>query len=217
MKSDEDVRKDVESELRWDPDVDATDVVVTVRDGVVTLAGFVRSFSEKWEAESAAKRVAGVRGVTNGLETRLPAIGERPDPEIARDAVNALLHELPDFAEDIQVVVSDGLLTLEGEVGSRQNRQDAAQAVRRVRDVKGVLNTIKARSMVAPEDIHLKIAEALKRSALLNSANIAVEATGNEVVLKGTVRSWAERKEADEAAWRAPGVTKVDNRITVES
>jgi osmotically-inducible protein OsmY len=217
MKSDEDARKDVESELRWDPDVDATDVVVTVRDGVVTLAGFVCSFSEKWEAESAAKRVAGVRGVTNGLETRLPAIGERPDPEIARDAVNALLHELPDFAEDIQVVVSDGLLTLEGEVGSRQNRQDAAQAVRRVRGVKGVLNTIKARSIVAPEDIHLKIAEALKRSALLNSANIAVEANGNEVVLKGTVRSWAQRKEADEAAWRAPGVTKVDNRITVES
>ncbi|UVK41006.1 BON domain-containing protein [Mesorhizobium sp. AR10] len=217
MKSDEDVRKDVESELRWDPDVDATDVVVTVREGVVALAGIVRSFSERWEAESAAKRVAGVRGVANHLETRLPAISQRSDPEIARDAVNALLHELPDFAEDIQVVVSDGLLTLEGEVGSRQNRQDAAQAVRRVRGVKGVLNTIKARSMVAPEDIHLKIAEALKRSALLNSANIAVEANGNEVVLKGTVRSWAERKEADEAAWRTPGVTKVDNRITVES
>ena len=217
MKSDEDVRKDVESELRWDPDIDATDVVVAVRDGVVTLAGFVRSFSEEWEAESAAKRVAGVRGVVNGLETRLPAISERPDPEIARDAVNALLHELPDFAEDIQVVVSDGLLTLEGEVGSRQNLQDAAQAVRRVRGVKGVLNTIKASSNVSPEDIHLKIAKALKRSALLNSANIAVEAYGNEVVLKGTVRSWAERKEADEAAWRAPGVTKVDNRITVES
>ena len=216
MKSDADVRTDVENELRWDPNLDATDVVVAVRDGVVTLTGFVRSFNEKWEAESAAKRVAGVRGVANDLEVRLPAISQRPDPEIARDAVNALLHELPDHADDIKVVVKDAVVRLEGEVGSHQERRHAARAVRRVRGVKGVVNTITVSSPVMPADSDQKIAEALKRSALLDAAEITVKANGNEVVLKGTVRSWAERREADEAAWRAPGVTKVDNRITVD-
>lgn len=217
MKSDADVKNDVEGELRWDPNVDATDVVVTVRDGVVTLTGFARSFSEKWEAESAVKRVAGVVGVANDLEVRLPVVSERPDPEIARDAVNALIHELPDYVDDIKVVVKEGLVRLEGEVESHRERRHAARAVGRVRGVKGVLNTIKVNSPVTPEDIRKMIADALKRSALLDVADIVVEANGNEVVLKGTVRSWAERKEADEAAWRAPGVTKVDNRITVDS
>lgn len=133
MKSDADVRKDVESELRWDPAVDATDIVVTVRDGVVTLTGFVRTFSEMWEAERAVKRVSGVRGVANDLKTRLPAISQRPEPEIARDVVNALLHELPHDVNDIKVVANEGLIRLEGEVGSHQNRQDAARAAGRVR------------------------------------------------------------------------------------
>jgi osmotically-inducible protein OsmY len=162
--------------------------------------------------------VAGVRGVANDLEVRLPAISQRPDPEIARDAVNALLHELPDHADDIKVVVKNAMVRLEGEVGSHQERRHAARAVRRVRGVKGVVNTITVSSPEKPAEVSdRKIAEALKRSALLDVADITVKTNGNEVVLKGTVRSWAERREADEAAWRAPGVTKVDNRITVDS
>ena len=217
MKSDEDVRDDVESELRWDPGLDATDIVVAVRDGAVTLTGFVKSFNEKWEAEDVAKRVAGVLGVANDLDVRLPSISQRPDPDIARDAVTTLLYELPDLIDDIKVVVKEGLVRLEGDVESHQQRRHVARAVRRVRGIKGVINTIKVSSPVAPVDIHQRIAEALKRNALLEAANIVVEANGNEVVLKGTVRSWAERKEADEAAWRAPGVLKVDNRITIAS
>ena len=216
MKSDEDVRDDVESELRWDPGLDATDIVVAVRDGAVTLTGFVRSFNEKWEAEDVAKRVSGVLGVANDLDVRLPSISQRPDPDIARDAVTALLYELPDLG-NIKVVVKEGLVRLEGDVESQQQRRNVAHAVRRVRGIKGLVNTIKVRSPVSPEDIHRKIAEALKRNALLAAANIVVEANGDEVVLKGTVRSWAERKEADEAAWRAPGVLKVDNRIAIAS
>ena len=216
MRTDEDVRDDVESELRWDPGLDATDIVVAVRDGAVTLTGFVRSFNEKWEAEDVAKRVSGVLGVANDLDVRLPSISQRPDPDIARDAVTALLYELPDLG-NIKVVVKEGLVRLEGDVESHQQRRNVARAVRRVRGIKGIVNTIKVRSPVSPEDIHRKIAEALKRNALLEAANIVVEANGDEVVLKGTVRSWAERKEADEAAWRAPGVLKVDNRITIAS
>jgi osmotically-inducible protein OsmY len=216
MKSDEDVRDDVESELRWEPGLDATDIVVAVRDGAVTLTGFVRSFNEKWEAEDVAKRVSGVLGVANDLDVRLPSISQRPDPDIARDAVTALLYELPDLG-NIKVVVKEGLVRLEGDVESQQQRRNVAHAVRRVRGIKGLVNTIKVRSPVSPEDIHRKIAEALKRNALLAAANIVVEANGDEVVLKGTVRSWAERKEADEAAWRAPGVLKVDNRIAIAS
>ena len=216
MKSDEDVRDDVESELRWEPGLDATDIVVAVRDGAVTLTGFVRSFNEKWEAEDVAKRVSGVLGVANDLDVRLPSISQRPDPDIARDAVTALLYELPDLG-NIKVVVKEGLVRLEGDVESQQQRRNVAHAVRRVRGIKGLVNTIKVRSPVSPEDIHRKIAEALKRNALLAAANIVVEANGDEVVLKGTVRSWAERKEADEAAWQAPGVLKVDNRIAIAS
>lgn len=216
MRTDEDVRDDVESELRWDPGLDATDIVVAVRDGAVTLTGFVRSFNDKWEAEDVAKRVSGVLGVANDLDVRLPSISQRPDPDIARDAVTALLYELPDLG-NIKVVVKEGLVRLEGDVESHQQRRNVARAVRRVRGIKGIVNTIKVRSPVSPEDIHRKIAEALKRNALLEAANIVVEANGDEVVLKGTARSWAERKEADEAAWRAPGVLKVDNRIAIAS
>lgn len=216
MKSDDDVRNDVENELRWDPSLDTTDIVVTVRDGAVTLTGFVKSFNEKWEAEDVTKRVAGVLALTNKLDVRLPSINQRPDPEIVRDAVTALLYEFPDPG-DIKVVVKDGLARLEGTVDSYQQRRHVARAVRRVRGIKGIANTIVVRSPVAPDDIRHRVAEALKRNALLDAASIVVEAKENEVVLEGTVRSWAERSEAEEAAWRAPGVLKVDNRITIAS
>ena len=145
MRSDEDVREDVESELRWDPGLDATDIVVAVREGAVTLTGFVRSFNEKWEAEDVAKRVSGVLGVANDLDVRLPSISQRPDPDIARDAVTALLYELPDLG-NIKVVVKEGLVRLEGDVESQQQRRNVARAVRRVRGIKGIVNTITVRS-----------------------------------------------------------------------
>lgn len=215
MRLDEDIRRDVEDELRWDPDIDATDITVSVHNGVVTLAGFVRSYAQKTEAERDAKRVAGVVGVANDIEVRLPAIDQRPDPEIVRDAVNALKTELPFSSEGIKVVAKDGWLTLEGAVEWNYARERAESAVRRIRGVKGVTNAIQVKPRVAPYEVRRKIEDALRRSAELDASRITVEANGSEIVLRGTVKSWAERQEAERAAWAAPGVTKVDNRITI--
>jgi osmotically-inducible protein OsmY len=215
MRSDHDIRRDVEDELRWDPDLDPTDIAVAVNSGVVTLAGFVRSYMQKYQAEAAAKRVAGAVGVVNDLEVRMPGIDERPDPEIARDAIARLKSELPFSWEKIRLVVKNGFLTLEGEVEWNYQRQRAEEAVRRVRGLKGVTNSIEVKPRVAPMEIRRKIEEALRRAAELDASRITVETTGNEVILRGTVRSWAERQEAERAAWAAPGVAKVDNRIIV--
>ena len=215
MRSDHDIRRDVEDELRWDPDLDPTDIAVAVNSGVVTLAGFVRSYMQKYQAEAAAKRVAGAVGVVNDLEVRLPGIDERPDPEIARDAIARLKSELPFSWEKLRLVVKNGFLTLEGEVEWNYQRQRAEEAVRRVRGLKGVTNSIEVKPRVAPMEIRRKIEEALRRAAELDASRITVETTGNEVILRGTVRSWAERQEAERAAWAAPGVAKVDNRIIV--
>lgn len=215
MRSDSDIRRNVEEELRWDPDLDATDIAVSVHNGVVTLAGFVRSYIEKYQAEVDAKRVAGVVAVANDLEVRLPNIDERPDPEIARDATARIKAELPYAWEKIRVVAKNGWLTLEGEVEWNYQRERAEEAVRRVRGVKGVTNSIEVKPQVPPMEIRRKIEEALRRAAEIDASRITVETNGSEVILRGTVRSWAERQEAERAAWWAPGVTKVDNRISV--
>jgi osmotically-inducible protein OsmY len=215
MRSDSDIKRDVEDELRWDPDIDVTDVAVSVHSGVVTLTGFVRSYMQKLTAEGDAKRVAGVIGVANDIEVRLPSIDERPDPEIARDAITQIKSELPYSWEKIRVIVKSGWLTLEGEVEWNYQRSRAEQAVLRVRGVKGVSNTIQVKPRVAPMEIKRKIEDALRRSAELDASRITVETNGSEIILRGTVRSWAERQDAERAAWWAPGVTKVDNRIIV--
>ena len=215
MRSDSDIRRDVEDELRWDPDIDATDIAVTASNGVVTLAGFVRSYMQKYQAEADAKRVAGVVAVANDIEIRLPGVDERPDPEIARDAVERMKSELPFAWDKIRVVLKNGWVTLEGEVEWNYQRDRAEAAVRRVRGVKGITNSIVVKPRVAPMEIKRKIEEALRRAAEIDASRVTVETVGSEVILRGSVRSWAERQEAERAAWWAPGVSKVDNRIIV--
>jgi osmotically-inducible protein OsmY len=215
MKSDHEIELDVKDELQWDPNLDATDIAVSVKKGVVTLAGFVKNYADKYEAESATKRVAGVLAVANDIEVRMPSIDERPDPEIARDAVAAIKSLLPISSENIKIVVRDGWVTLEGPVEWQYQRNTAETAVRRIKGVRGVSNLIQLKPRAQPSEIKRKIQDAFKRNAEIDANRIAVEANGGEVVLKGTVRSWIGREEAERAAWAAPGVTKVEDRIVV--
>jgi osmotically-inducible protein OsmY len=215
MKSDNEIERDVRDELKWDPDIDASDIAVSVKDGVVTLAGFTKSYTDRLEAEIAAKRVAGVRAVANDIEVRLPAIDQRPDPDIARDAVAALKAELPISHDRIKVIVKDGWVTLEGAVEWQYQKTTAENAMRKVKGVKGVTNVVTVKPKVEPSELQRKIIDAFKRNAEVDANRITVEANGSEVILKGTVRSWIEREEAERVAWSAPGVTKVEDRIVV--
>src|ERR1700738_5629235 len=215
MRSDNEIERDVRDELKWDPDLNADDIAVSVKNGVFTLAGVVPSYADKFEAEAAAKRVAGVHAVANDIEVRLPAIDQRPDPDIARDAVAALKSELPISYDRIKVIVKDGWITLEGTAEWQYQKTSADTAVRKVKGVKGVTNVITVKPKVQPTELKRKIQEAFKRNAELDADRIEVEANGSEVTLKGTVRSWMEREEAERVAWSAPGITKGEDRIVV--
>jgi osmotically-inducible protein OsmY len=215
MKSDSEIERDVRDELKWDPDLNYDDIAISVKNGVVTLAGFVPSYSDKFEAEAAAKRVAGVLAVANDLEVRLPAIDQRPDPDIARDAVAALKTQLPISYDRIKIIVKNGWVYLEGSAEWQYQKTTAEIAVRKVKGVKGVTNSIALKPQLQPSELQRKIMEAFKRNAEVDANRITVEAKGGEVILKGTVRSWIEREEAERVAWSAPGVTKVEDRIVV--
>src|ERR1700720_3757479 len=153
MRSDSDIERDVKEELEWDPDLDASDIAISVKKGVVTLAGYVKSYTDKYEAEAAAKRVASVRAVANDLEVRLPSVDERPDPDIARDAVAAIKSQLPISSEHIKVVVKNGWVNLEGQAEWQYQRQTAENAVRRIKGVKGVSNLIQLKPRARAEEV----------------------------------------------------------------
>ena len=215
MRADDDIKRDVEAELRWDHDIDAADIGVAVKNGVVTLTGFVRSYTQKYDAERDAKRVSGVLAVANDLEVRLPTVHQKPDPQIAREVVEEIKSELPYSHTLIKAVVNDGWVTLEGDVEWNYQKERAEDAARRVKGVKGITNFVMIKPKVEAKDVKRKIEEAFKRNAEIDANRISVEANGTEVVLKGTVRSWAEREEAERVAWLAPGVRKVENRISI--
>jgi osmotically-inducible protein OsmY len=213
-RSDNSLRDDVLLELKWDPKISsASDIGVAVKDGVVTLSGFVPSFWEKDAAEKAVKRVYGVRGIANDIEVKL--FWQRTDPEIARDAVRELESHVSIPADRIKVTVKDGWVTLEGTVDWEYQKSLAQSAMKKLKGVSGVTNKIQVTPKASAAEVKSKIEEALRRSAELDARRITVEIEGSTVKLYGSVSSWAERDEAERAAWSAPGTTMVENHILV--
>jgi osmotically-inducible protein OsmY len=215
VKSDKELRQDVLEELEYEPSIDARDIGVIVKDGVVTLAGNVKSYFEKWKAERAAERVAGVRAVANEIEVRLPGEDKRTDADIAAAAVQALKWNVLVPPDKVKVTVDNGWITLKGEVNYRYQKEAAENAIRNLSGVIGVSNLIEIKPSVSSSEVKKKIEDALERMAQVDAQRIQVETTNGKVVLKGTVRSWAEREEAEKAAWRAPGVSQVEDQIRI--
>jgi osmotically-inducible protein OsmY len=215
MRADNDIERDVKAELHFRPDIDERDIAVNVSDAVVSLTGFTRTYLDKRRAEDAVKRVAGVAGVANDIEVRLAGGEGLTDPEITRAAVQAIRSRVPAVSESLKVLVHNGHVTLEGTVEWFYLKEDAERAVRGLRGVSGVTNSIGIRPAVKAGEISRRIEEALRCSAQVDAGHIMVDTRGSAVTLRGRVRSWPEREEAEQTAWSAPGVTRVDNEITV--
>jgi osmotically-inducible protein OsmY len=214
INTDDEIQKDVLAELKWDAQVQPNEIGVSVKDGVVTLTGWVNSYLKRWAAEDAAHRVGGVKAVANDIEVKL--FSERTDADIAEAAIRALQWDASVPAEKIQVTVSKGWVTLKGEVNWNFEKQDAERVVRRLTGVKGVSNLITVKPSTTPLELKKRIEDALVRNAKVDANKITVEVQGSKAILKGAVRAWVEKEEAERVAWLAPGVTSVENRITFE-
>lgn len=215
MKSDAQLKKDVEAELEWDPTFDAAHVGVSVKDGVVALSGHLDNYAEKLAAERAAQRVEGVKAVAVDIDVRLAPGHQRGDAEIAAAAETALRWHTLVPEDRVKVLVEKGWITLSGEVDWDYQRNHAAKAVRALTGVTGVTNLITLKPQVTPANITHRIQAALQRQAEREAQHIDVVVSGHTVTLKGQVHSWAERNAAQGAAWSAPGITSVINQLRV--
>jgi osmotically-inducible protein OsmY len=213
--NDTDIQKDVTQELLWEPSLRDDDIAVGVRDGIVTLGGFVDSYAEKGQAERAVARVKGVKAIANELEVKIPGPFVRTDPEIARSATQALEWNVSVPHEAIRVKGEKGWITLEGQVEWYYQKEAAERAVRHLTGVRGVFNLIAVAARTTPRDVKKRIKDALHRAADFDADRITVEIAANKAILTGTVRSYAELRDAERAARNAPGITEVENHLAI--
>lgn len=216
MKSDYQIQEDVMEELKWQPFLKASEIGVAVKNGVVTLSGHVDSYSKKLAAENAAKKVVGVKAVAEDIEVGISPSYHKTDAEIAEAVLDALKWHNAVQEEKIKIKVEDGNVRLEGEVEWEYQRTMAKTAIENLSGVRLITNLIIVKPKISPSDIQKKINAAFHRSATVDSSKIEVEADGSRVTLRGTVRSIAEREDAENAAWFAPGVISVVNNIEIE-
>jgi len=220
MKTNEDLRTDVIEEIKWDPELRevATEIGVAVKDGVVTLSGVIDTYWKKISAERAAQRVSGVRVVACDIEVKVGSIGKRTDTEIGEAVRNALRWNSAVNEDKIEVKVDNGWVYLDGKVAWEYEKRNAQEAVEDLVAVRGVTNNIIIESKpIDTKEILRKIAAAYHRSATVDASSIIIEPTENKVLLRGKVRSWAEKQEAEKIAWAAPGVSTVENMIEVDT
>ncbi len=216
MKTDIQLHKDIVDALAFEPSLNAANIGIAVKDGVVTLTGEVTSYPERWTAERVAKSVVGVRGIAEDVQVNLPERHKRTDTEIAQAALSAMKWDINVPHQALQVKVENGWVTLTGNADWRFQKTHAESAVRFLTGVRGVTNLIQLHPNIQPKDVKAKIEQAFERQARIDAGHIQVEVSGAKVILRGAVMSYAERDEAEMAAWSAPGVTEVKDEIKVD-
>jgi osmotically-inducible protein OsmY len=215
MSGDIQLQKSVLDELAWEPTVEAAHIGVTAKDGVVTLTGHVGNYVEKVAAERAARRVKGVRAIVQEIEVKLPSSDKRSDEDIAASALSVLRWHAGLPADQIQLKLEDGNVTLSGEVSWQYQKDQAESDIRKIQGVRSIANRITVKPAVQPFEVKRKIEEALKRNAELEASDISISASGSSITLSGHVNTWHQREIAEQAAWSAPGVTAVTDQLQV--
>jgi osmotically-inducible protein OsmY len=216
MRSDEQLKLDVIDELRWDPAVGRSEIAVAAEEGVVTLVGRVDSYAKRIAAIRAAERVAGVAVVVDDIDVRLTADARRTDDQLAHAVAAVLLWDVEVPEDRVKAEVRKGLVTLDGEVDWHYQRAAAERAVRSLTGVTGVYNRLLVRKQPSIPDVRSRIEKSLARNAEIDARKIRVDTADGTVILRGTVRSRAERDDAERAAWSAPGVTRVRDEIAIQ-
>jgi len=216
MKTDSQIQQDVMDQLKWEPYLNAAQIGVAVKNGIVTLSGQVDTYSKKLIAENAAKKISGVKAIAEDIQIGVSPAYNKTDAEIAEAVLNALKWHTAVQEEKIKVKVEDGYVRLEGEVEWNFQRKNAASAIETLAGVRSVINLITVKPKISSSDIEEKINEAFKRSATIDAGKITAEVIGSKAILRGKVRSFAEKEDAENAAWFAPGITAVDSKIEIE-